>query len=160
MPKLLSRSKHEKFESNSALQIRDQKERRAENARKLKLPFWQAAKISQPTNFRRLRNYNMLTMFTSPLFILQPLFSSISRICCFCYNFLFLPILTLVIAFVLVCFVISLTLSTYISLSLYKLCINQLTSLHFGNTVSGRQFRRYFLLFPFSFLFLGCQTLL
>ena len=35
MPKLLSRSKHEEFESNSALQIRNQKERRLENARKL-----------------------------------------------------------------------------------------------------------------------------
>ena len=29
MPKLLSRSKHEEFKSNSALQIKDQKERRA-----------------------------------------------------------------------------------------------------------------------------------
>ena len=35
MPKLLSRSKHEEFESNSTLQIRDQKERREENTRKL-----------------------------------------------------------------------------------------------------------------------------
>ena len=35
MPKLLSQSKHEKFELNSVLQIRNQKERRAENARKL-----------------------------------------------------------------------------------------------------------------------------
>ena len=35
MPKLLSRSKHEEFESSSALQIRDQNERRAENARKM-----------------------------------------------------------------------------------------------------------------------------
>ena len=35
MPKLLSRSKHEEFESNSALQIRDQKERREENISKL-----------------------------------------------------------------------------------------------------------------------------
>ena len=35
MLKLLSRSKHEEFESNSALQIRDQKERREENTRKL-----------------------------------------------------------------------------------------------------------------------------
>ena len=35
MPKILSRSKHEEFESNSALQIRNQKERRVENARKL-----------------------------------------------------------------------------------------------------------------------------
>ena len=57
MPKLLSRSKHEEFESNSALQIRDQKERVAKNAKKLELQeIWQAAKFSQPMNFRRLRN--------------------------------------------------------------------------------------------------------
>ena len=36
MPKLLSQSMHEEFESNSAFQIRDQKERREENTRKLK----------------------------------------------------------------------------------------------------------------------------
>ena len=49
MPKLLSQSKHEEFKSNSALQIRDQKERRAENARKLEpQEILQAAKISQP----------------------------------------------------------------------------------------------------------------
>ena len=35
MPKLLSRSKHEEFELNSALHIRNRKERKAENARKL-----------------------------------------------------------------------------------------------------------------------------
>ena len=49
----------------------------------------------------------------------------------FCYIFLFLSILTLVIAFVLVFFlVISYTLSTYISLGLYKL-----------NFTSRRQYR-------------------
>ena len=49
MPKLLSQSKHEEFESNSALQIRNQKERRAENERKMELQeFWQAAKFLQP----------------------------------------------------------------------------------------------------------------
>ena len=37
MAKLLSQSKHEEFESNSALQIRDEKERRAENAENLEL---------------------------------------------------------------------------------------------------------------------------
>ena len=36
MPNLLNRSKHEEFESNSALQIRNQKERRVEEARKMK----------------------------------------------------------------------------------------------------------------------------
>ena len=35
MPKLLSRSKHEEFESNSAFHIRDQKEKRAENTKKM-----------------------------------------------------------------------------------------------------------------------------
>ena len=55
--------------------------------------------------------------------------------CCFCYNFWFLPILTLVIALVFVFFfffLISYTLSTYISLSLYKL-----KSTHF---TEGRQY--------------------
>ena len=43
MSKLLSQSKHEEFESNSALQIRDQKERGAKNAKKLELQeIWQA----------------------------------------------------------------------------------------------------------------------
>ena len=42
MPNLLSRSKHEEFESNLALQIRNQKGRRAEDARKMKQcrRFW------------------------------------------------------------------------------------------------------------------------
>ena len=56
MPILLSRSKHEEFESNSALQIINQKERRAEEARKMKhakklrrvQKFSQGAKISYP----------------------------------------------------------------------------------------------------------------
>ena len=52
MPKLLSQSKHEEFESNSALQIKDQKERREENAKKLELlKIWQAAKFSQVALF-------------------------------------------------------------------------------------------------------------
>ena len=37
MRKLLSRFKHEEFESDLALQIRDEKERRAENAKNLEL---------------------------------------------------------------------------------------------------------------------------
>ena len=35
MLKLLSRSKHEEFKSNSALQIKDQKEKREENTKKM-----------------------------------------------------------------------------------------------------------------------------
>ena len=40
MPKLLSRSQHEEFKSNSALQIKDQKERRAKSEEK-----WSTAKF-------------------------------------------------------------------------------------------------------------------
>ena len=36
MPTLLSRSKHEEFKSNSTSYIRDKKERREENGRKMK----------------------------------------------------------------------------------------------------------------------------
>ena len=49
MPKLLSRSKHEELESNSTLKIRNQKERRAENARNGALQeLWQVTKFLQP----------------------------------------------------------------------------------------------------------------
>ena len=55
VPKLLSQSKHEEFESNSALQIRDQKERRTENAKKLELQeIWLAAKFWQPAKFSQV----------------------------------------------------------------------------------------------------------
>ena len=56
MPKLLSQSKHEEFEPNSALHIRDQNERRAENAKKLELQeIWQGSKFSQPALFIMLK---------------------------------------------------------------------------------------------------------
>ena len=51
MPKLLSRSKHEEFESNSASQIRNKKQRRAENAWKLE----PAGNLVGLRNFRNLR---------------------------------------------------------------------------------------------------------
>ena len=82
-------------------------------------------------------------------------------LCPVCICFWFFPILTLVIAFVLVFFVTSLILSTYISLSLYKLSINS-NQLHVGNTERGGSFSAasfsHFL--SFSFPFLGYQTLL
>ena len=111
MPKLLSRSKHEEFESNSSLQIRSQKERRAKSEEK-----WSIAKFGSCS--------------TVPS-------SSIVPSCClfllfdasaFCYNFLLLPILTLVIALVSVFFfffffVISLALSHIYAR--VKVCNNQ-----------------------------------
>ena len=102
MLKLLSQSKHEEFESNSALQIKDQKKRRAENTKK----------VERSTNWVR----NCLCVHCSPHALFTPPatvhFSCSYTLLRFCYNFLFLPILTLVIAFILVCFVPSLALST------------------------------------------------
>ena len=57
MPKVLSQYKHEEFEPNLALQIRDQKERRAENGKKLEMQeIWQGAKFSQAPLFI-MRNF-------------------------------------------------------------------------------------------------------
>ena len=63
MPKLLSRSKHEEFESNLALHIINQKERRAKEASIMKqcIKFWQAVNISQPAKFSqgaKVASYN------------------------------------------------------------------------------------------------------
>ena len=80
MPKLLSRSKHEEFESNSALQIRDQKERRVENAKKIEhnknFANFATCKISQVAKFRNLRNLAPTsTVHLEALFTIQPLFT-------------------------------------------------------------------------------------
>ena len=64
MPKLLSRSKHKEFKSNSTLQIKDQKERRAKCEEK-----WSTAGVLLPLPLCILR-----------ALFLQPLFSCISRI--------------------------------------------------------------------------------
>ena len=58
MPNLSSQSKHEEFKLNSALQIRNQKERRVEEARKMKQCriFWQAVKFRTLQKFHRVRN--------------------------------------------------------------------------------------------------------
>ena len=73
MPKLLSRSKHEEFESDFALQIRDEKERRVENTENLEL---------QEIPTRTVPSYCSFLLFDASDF---------------CYNFLFLPILSLLI---------------------------------------------------------------
>ena len=57
MPKILSRSKHEEFESNLALQIRNQKERRVENARKEEQKVEEKGK---QWNFAGLRKFHNL----------------------------------------------------------------------------------------------------
>ena len=73
---------------------------------------------------------------------------------CFCYNFWFLSILTLVIALVLVFFVISYTLSTYISLSLYKLKLTSLRQYSEREAVSSLlSFLLFFHFLSFSFPF-------
>ena len=145
MPKLLSRSKHKEFESNSSLQIRSPKERRAKSEEK-----WSIAKFG---------SYSTVPSSSTIPSCCPFLHFDASDFCCI---FLFLLILTLVIAFVLFCFfVTSLTLSTYISLSLYKLSIN---SLHFTSAIDrGGSFAAASSFLPFSFLFspfLDYQTLL
>ena len=67
MPKLLSRSKYEELESNSALQIKDQKERREKSEEK-----WSSAEVLLPMPLCILR-----------ALFLQPLFSCISRMVVF-----------------------------------------------------------------------------
>ena len=97
MQKLLSQSKHEEFESNSALQIRDQNERRAENVKKLELQ----------EKFRRLHCSSYEISFKSALFIIQTLFIHPALLISYVFylfdSFLslfgFLPNLSLVIAF-------------------------------------------------------------
>ena len=55
MLQLLSQSKHEEFESNSELQVRNQKKGEAET-RRIEEAESKAAKFLQPAKFRRLRN--------------------------------------------------------------------------------------------------------
>ena len=138
MPKLLSRSKHEEFESNLALQIRYHKERRAENARKVELQeFLHIEKLLLPATI------HPTTVHISALFYCY------FTLLLFLFQFFVSSHFVLVIAFSFRFFwVISYTLSTYISLSLYK------QSLHLGNTESGRQFPRCFL-FSIFFNFLS-----
>ena len=85
MPKLLSRSKHEEFESNSPLQIKDQKERRVENTKKMEL-----AKFASCEHCSCLKLDTVHHTTTVHL-----LFDAVPCL----FQFLFLPILSLVIAF-------------------------------------------------------------
>ena len=82
MPKLLSQSKHEEFESDLALQIRDEKERRIDNAKNLELQEIHTHTIHAADTIHPTATVHLL--FDASYF---------------CYNFLFLPILSLVIAF-------------------------------------------------------------
>ena len=80
MPKLLSRSKHEEFESNSALQIRYKKERRVENSRKVELQeFLHVEKLLMPATIH-YATVHILALFscyfTLLLFLLQFFVSS------------------------------------------------------------------------------------
>ena len=99
MQKLLSRSKHEEFESNLALQIKDQKERRAENTRKLehRRNFAGLRKFRKPAKFCRLRKFaasceiaSCQSLFTllhySPFLLFEAL-----TICSLLVFFLFCP---------------------------------------------------------------------
>ena len=93
MPKLLSQSKHEEFESNSALQIRDRKERRAENAKKLERQekFSQPAKFSQVALFI-LQNFHHAALFMSPALFTILLFDVLTHVVPFLVFFQICPL--------------------------------------------------------------------
>ena len=101
MPKLLSRSEHEEFESNSALQIRNQEERIVENRGN-----WSTCKFG---SYSTVPCSSTVPPTTCSCFLRYALFA-------FAFGFFqFYPCNSLPI---LVFFVTSLTLSIYISLSL------------------------------------------
>ena len=152
MPKLLSRSKHEEFESNSALQIRDQKERREENTRKLE----------------HLRNWFLQHCSYLPaLFLPAALFLPVARSCflryaLFAFVFSFFPFYPCTSLLILVFFC-----NFPYTEHLYKpqsvKTWNQST--HFTSCTSAIQrwavvspLLPFLLFFCFLFHFLGCQT--
>ena len=92
VPKVLSQSKHEEFESNSALQIRDQKERKAENGKKLEVQeILQARKFPSCAHCSSCSHCSFILHYFLPApFTFLTLFLSL---------FGFLPILSFVIAF-------------------------------------------------------------
>ena len=87
MPKLLSQSKHEEFESNLALQIRDQKEKRVENAKKLELQ----EKFSQVALFI-MRNFHHAALFMSPTLFTILLFDVLTHVVPFLVFFQICPL--------------------------------------------------------------------
>ena len=70
MSKLLSRSKHEEFESNSELQVRNQKKREAETRRREEAES-RAAKFSQPVKLPHapLFTFHCTIHFPAPFYL-------------------------------------------------------------------------------------------
>ena len=91
MPKLLSRSKHEEFESNSSLQIRSQEERRAKSEEK-----WSIAKFGSCSTVHSSSNVHpaapVLLHFTLLLFLV---FSHFILVIAFSFSFFFVISLAL-----------------------------------------------------------------
>ena len=141
MPKLLSRSKHEEFKSNSALQIKDQKERREENTKKME--HYRNAFLAS----------TMHPASTVPPAACSPAFhTSVFLLYFFCF-FLFNPCNSFCFGFFFCNFIYT--------EHLYKPQFVQ-TELHFTSAIESGSFpAASFLHFlSFSFPFLGCQTLL
>ena len=94
MPKLLSRSKHEEFESSSELQIRDQKERRAENARKIEHCEFGSCSTEHPAS--TVPPVVVLLHFTPQFFLLHFFVSSYFNPCNnFSFSFFFFFVISL-----------------------------------------------------------------
>ena len=90
MPKLLSRSKHEEFESNSSLKIRSQKERRAKSEEKGSIAKFGSYSAVHSSSIVHLAAH-VLLHFTLLLFLLHFFVSShlvlviVKCFCCFWY---------------------------------------------------------------------------
>ena len=143
MPNLLSRSKHEELESNSALQIKNKKERRAKCEEK-----WSTIEVLLP----------LALCILQALFLQQPVLLHFTPQF-FCYLFFVSSYFNPCNSFCFVFFFGNFIYTEY----LYKpQSIQSINSLHVGNTERGDSFPAasfsHFL--SFSFLFLGCQTLL
>ena len=148
MPKLLSRSKHEEFESNSAFQIRNQEERIAKNRGN-----WSTCEIDSCEHcascalciLRTIPPASCSPAFHASVFLLHFFVSSYFNPCnIFCFGFFFFG-------------------NFIYTEHLYKpqSVQNQLKSLHFKSAIEkqGRQFPRSFLIFPFSFIFFPLSRL-
>ena len=83
MPKLLSRSKHEKFESNSILQIRDQKEKKSRKCKEIKAAIWQVAKLQPADTVHHVHcsSNSLFSCISRPSFFVSSYFNPCNSFC-------------------------------------------------------------------------------
>ena len=143
MPKLLSGSKHEEFKSNSALQIKDQKERRAKSEEK-----WSIAKFGSCSTVPSSSTVPPTARFL--LFTLCPV----------CICFWFFSILPPVIAFRFCFFFYTEHLYKPQSIKTWNQSTHFTSLQQYSEREAVSPLLPPFSYFHFLFHFLGCKTLL